>query len=372
MVADELAAARLYSGPMYQKYNLVLRSFSGVAFLREQFERDCKGNLYATTIHGINSCVIKLSKLQIACYVYRGSIKAVLPPQFWESDEYGLSGGVEFGFTSTTVHRAQAMHYAQGQASLIFESRMGLTDRGADLSWLSQYPHEREVLFGPLLGQQPLATRVEGSTLVVQTRMSLNMMSLTLEQVFNKRLRLLREMGAGMVLEVRAALAGSGVEVRESERLRVELEAGVLQHEPAHYNEDRGFLGAVERALTLKDERAGMDAVRKLEDSDRRVRRTALETLGKLPPEALATHTAALLARLEDSEWRVRHAALETLGKLPPLPPEALATLAAALLPRLEDSDWGVRRAALETIGKLPPEGFAMHTAALSRATSYL
>jgi len=138
MVADELAAARLYSGPMYQKYNLVLRSFSGVAFLREQFERDCKGNLYATTIHGINSCVIKLSKLQIACYVYRGSIKAVLPPQFWESDEYGLSGGVEFGFTSTTVHRAQAMHYAQGQASLIFESRMGLTDRGADLSWLSQ------------------------------------------------------------------------------------------------------------------------------------------------------------------------------------------------------------------------------------------
>jgi len=198
------------------------------------------------------------------------------------------------------------------------------------------------------------------------------MMSLTLEQVFNKRLRLLREMGAGMVLEVRAALAGSGVEVRESERLRVELEAGVLQHEPAHYNEDRGFLGAVERALTLKDERAGMDAVRKLEDSDRRVRRTALETLGKLPPEALATHTAALLARLEDSEWRVRHAALETLGKLPPLPPEALATLAAALLPRLEDSDWGVRRAALETIGKLPPEGFAMHTAALSRATSYL
>ena len=39
-------------------------------------------------------------------------------------------------------------------------------------SWLSQYPHEKEVLFGPLLGQQPLATRVEGGTLVVTTRMS--------------------------------------------------------------------------------------------------------------------------------------------------------------------------------------------------------
>ena len=33
----------------YHKYNLVLRSFSGVEFLKAQFERDCKGNLYATT-----------------------------------------------------------------------------------------------------------------------------------------------------------------------------------------------------------------------------------------------------------------------------------------------------------------------------------
>ena len=198
MVKEELLAARLYSGPMcigaapvprigpdtlssvacslcafrYHKYNLVLRSFSGVADIRKQFERDCKGNLYPTTIHGINSAVIKLSKLQVACPVYRGSTRAVLPPQFWKKDEFGLSGGVEFGFTSTTVERAQAEHYAQGQASLVFESQMGLIDRGADISWLSQYPHEREVLFGPLLGQQPLAMRVQGSTLVVATRMS--------------------------------------------------------------------------------------------------------------------------------------------------------------------------------------------------------
>ena len=111
----------------------MLRSFSGVAFLKQQFERDCKGNLYATTIHGINSAVIKLSKLQVACPVYRGSTRAVLPAQFWQKDVFGLSGGVEFGFTSTTVERAQALHYAQGQASLVFESQMGLIDRGADI-----------------------------------------------------------------------------------------------------------------------------------------------------------------------------------------------------------------------------------------------
>jgi NLR family CARD domain-containing protein 3 len=156
----------------YHKYNLVLRSFSGVAFLKQQFERDCMGNLYPTTIHCINSAVIKLSKLQVACPVYRGSTRAVLPSEFWQVDEYGLSGGVEFGFTSTTTDREQAVHYAQGKASLIFESQMGLIDRGADLTWLSQYPHEREVLFGPLLGQQPLTTWVERNTLVVATRMS--------------------------------------------------------------------------------------------------------------------------------------------------------------------------------------------------------
>ena len=157
MVKDELIAARLYTGPMceavrtsypfqsgshltpapwprrYHKYNLVLRSRSGVSFLKLQFERECKGNLYATTIHGINSAVIKLSKLQVACPVYRGSTRAVLPAQFWQKDDLGLSGGVEFGFTSTTVERAQAVHYAQGQASLILESLMGLIDRGADI-----------------------------------------------------------------------------------------------------------------------------------------------------------------------------------------------------------------------------------------------
>ena len=257
MVQEELLAARLYTGPMYHKYNLVLRAFSGVAFLREQCQRDCRGNLYPTTIHGINSAVIKLSKLQAAVPVYRGSTRAVLPASFFARDEYGLSGGVEFGFTSTTVERAQAVHYAKGQAATVFESEMGLIDRGADISWLSQFPHEREVLFGPLLGQQPLATRVQGSTLVVATRMSLNMLSLTLEQVLHKRHRLVKEMAAGMVLEVRGALAGSGVAVSQAAALRSELHDNILAEEPEHFNEDAAFVQAVERALQRKNERSG-------------------------------------------------------------------------------------------------------------------
>ena len=60
---------------------------------------------------------------------------------------------------------------------------MGMVDRGADLTWLSQYPFEKEVLFPPLTGLECTETEIDGSTLLIITRLSLNMTSLTLEQV---------------------------------------------------------------------------------------------------------------------------------------------------------------------------------------------
>ena len=39
---------------------------------------------------------------------------------------------------------------ADHQTSIVFEIKMGMIDRGADISWLSQYPHEEERLFPPL------------------------------------------------------------------------------------------------------------------------------------------------------------------------------------------------------------------------------
>jgi hypothetical protein len=46
----------------------------------------------------------------------------------------------------------------------------------------SQYPHEKEVLWPPLMGIECLGTHVEGNALVVKARLSLNQNSLTLEQ----------------------------------------------------------------------------------------------------------------------------------------------------------------------------------------------
>ena len=82
-----------------------------------------------------------------------------------------------------TDDRAVATTYAGASAATIFEMEMGLVDRGADLRWLSQYPHERECCFPPLTGLQVLGTRVEAATLVVQIRVSVNTSAQTLEQV---------------------------------------------------------------------------------------------------------------------------------------------------------------------------------------------
>ena len=58
-------------------------------------------------------------------------------------NEMGVRGGIEYGFSSTTTDKAQALLYAGGaseqrDASTIFEMQMGMVDRGADLTWLSQ------------------------------------------------------------------------------------------------------------------------------------------------------------------------------------------------------------------------------------------
>ena len=88
---------------------------------------------------------------------------------------------------------------------------MGMVDRGADISWLSQFAHEKaraallshmpasqatpptplphaslrlaqEILFPPLMALEVLSSGVENRLMVVDARLSLNMMSQTLEQ----------------------------------------------------------------------------------------------------------------------------------------------------------------------------------------------
>ena len=82
-----------------------------------------------------------------------------LPDEFWEANKYGVKGGVEPAFMSTTQEVDVATGYAAGDGSkmgIVLEIRQGMVNRGANISWLSQYPHEQETLFGPLTGIEVL------------------------------------------------------------------------------------------------------------------------------------------------------------------------------------------------------------------------
>ena len=64
---------------MFEKYNAVLRAFTKVPFLESKSQTLCQGNLYTTTLHCINSSVVKLGKLTVARPVYRGIAGGLLP-----------------------------------------------------------------------------------------------------------------------------------------------------------------------------------------------------------------------------------------------------------------------------------------------------
>ena len=70
---------------------------------------------------------------------------------------------------SATAEREVALEYAASSAAgVIFEIHQPMVDRGADLSWLSQYPFEAEVTFPALTALEVRDTHVEGSTIIVE------------------------------------------------------------------------------------------------------------------------------------------------------------------------------------------------------------
>ena len=98
-----------------------------------------------------------------------------------------VKGGVEFGFMSTTMDKQVALSYASADnRGTVLEIQMGMIDRGADLTWVSQYPHEKEILFSPLTGLETISSRVEGQVLIVEMRLSVNLTMPTIDEVVAK------------------------------------------------------------------------------------------------------------------------------------------------------------------------------------------
>ena len=272
MTLAEAMGLRLYTGPLFVKYNSVLRGLnSEVGFLQKQLVGLCcaagvseqlgkisfvqakdKVNRYTTTLHVINSGIVKTSKLTFASKVYRGVSGMALPDAFWQANSHGVRGGIEGAFMSTTKDRRVAMQYAaSGGKGIVFEIQQGMIDRGADVSWASQYPHEAEILFAPLTGLEVQSTRVHGSVLVVGVSLSVNLSSLTIEQVIAKRKKLVSDAADGAVLQTRSRVLESSTpefadEAAKLVRLACGEHEGLLRYEPDFFNDDENLSWAVD------------------------------------------------------------------------------------------------------------------------------
>ena len=149
----EITALRLWTGPMYKRYTFLLRSHCGNLCL------PCNVPvLYVTTVCAFNSGIVKLSRRQATRtpnVIYRG-LRLDAPAS--ESAPCAGIDGVEPSPLAFSTDRAVAEGYARGSGGLLLEldlddtkeGRSGELAPGADISWLSQFPHEREVLFPAL------------------------------------------------------------------------------------------------------------------------------------------------------------------------------------------------------------------------------
>ena len=171
-----------------------------------------------------------------------------------------VAQGVEYGFQSTTRDRSQAEHYAKGSgwakptdAMTIFEIQMGMIDRGAELTWVSQYPHERECLFPPLTGLETTGKDVEGQLLKIESRLSLNLSAQTLEQVLSRRRKMLTDMARGIEQELYEQLKEDMDLVRTSVKLLHQAFAyGALDHDVTWFNDDDNFAEVMQETLYLQ------------------------------------------------------------------------------------------------------------------------
>ena len=255
LIEEELLATRLYTGPCFLKYNAVLRAQSEVPFLVEQYRTLCQGNKYVTTLTVINSCIVKCSKMTEASPVYRGISGALLPANFWEKDAYGVKGGVEYAFMSMTRDRAVALEYASSQGDgvgLVFEVEQGLIDRGADVSWLSQYPHEKEILFAPLTGLGVHGSRIDGNVLCLDLRLTVNLTALPIERVICK----LQTSHDGLIKQMLDDLHFAGAP-RAALLALHRARAEAAQHEPQYFNLAANYLAATREALQAQHDAFG-------------------------------------------------------------------------------------------------------------------
>jgi WD40 repeat protein len=211
---EEVIAIVLYTGPMFQIYNTILRRYPAEKF--KLFEEG--DNQFSTTIFVLVSAVQKLSRftrIPLGTLLYRGLGGRVdLPDIFFQIDDKGCSGYAEWGFLSTTSDRDVALGYSgvkeRRPKAMVMVIETSSIDRGADISEFSQYPGEKEFLYLPCSFLQRTrqgngrAQIVDGGLVVfVSVRINLNIKTQTVEELQEQKKSLHMVSARSMLAEVK-------------------------------------------------------------------------------------------------------------------------------------------------------------------------
>jgi hypothetical protein len=155
---DEVLAARLYSGPAFQPVNEFLRQLAHLhGALRTALARLPSVTFVATVGHlcrAIRKLAAVATPSEVEAPLYRG-VRGELPKGFWLPDDQGLVCATDTAFMSTSRNRQTPVGFmTEGGPNLLWQLQPkkesdAAFHRGADISTLSQFSEEEEVLFPP-------------------------------------------------------------------------------------------------------------------------------------------------------------------------------------------------------------------------------
>ena len=180
LTLDEVLAVRLYSGPGFQPINEFLREIGHLTGKYRVALAAHRDVTFAATTSLLCSAVRKLADVTWdpgvaprSVPLYR-AVRGELPPAFWDLDSQGMISAVDSAFMSTSRNPSTPIQYMDTEVNVLWELRSSEPGDdayhcGADISLLSQYRHEDEVLFPPctmLIVEASAASHVRAATAV--------------------------------------------------------------------------------------------------------------------------------------------------------------------------------------------------------------
>lgn len=158
LTMNELLGVRLYSGPAYQPLNGFLRDISRVRPSLRRHISEHPRLTYVATVGHICSAIRKLANIatpeEATTPLWRG-VRGRLPTSFWMADDSGIMCAVDLAFMSTSRERQAPIDYMSADADNVMWALQPQVESdtayhfGADISMLSQFGEEKEVLYPP-------------------------------------------------------------------------------------------------------------------------------------------------------------------------------------------------------------------------------